>query len=102
MKNSTDVYKTTTQVLFNIIIIPLLVMFGGFVTMFLWNGIMAPTFGITTLTFVQGIGVDCFVSYITYSSNGAEDNRGVIERVLGGLVVTLMFLLIGWVVMLCM
>lgn len=50
-------------------------LYGGFVTMVLWNGIISPTFGFAHLSFFQGLGLDLFVSYLVYSSKKSRKDK---------------------------
>lgn len=74
--------------------------YGGFVTMVLWNGIINPIFGLTTLKLAQGIGLDLFVSFIVArkpNSGKVKSAPALLGQTLG---VTTMYLLVGLVIML--
>lgn len=71
---------------------------GGYATMFLWNGLISPTFGVMTLSLSQGIGLDLFVSFIT-SKSGTSEEKSVWKAFAKGASLTLLYMLLGWVVM---
>jgi len=64
--------------------------------MYLWNGIISPTFGLITLNFWQATGLDVFTSYMMPSSNNNECS--ITETILRGVVKALFILFIGWII----
>ncbi|QPW37322.1 hypothetical protein [Kochikohdavirus PBEF19] len=81
-----------------LVLVVLTLVIGGYVTMFLWNGLIAPTFGVLTLTWAQAIGLDVFISFSTAkTTTNTEDS--ILMVFAKATVSTLLFMLIGWVVM---
>ena len=70
---------------------------GGYVTMYLWNGIIAPTFGIVKLTIAQGVGIDLFITFTTMQRVDAED-KGLAYSFFRVLFINILMLFIGWIV----
>ena len=70
---------------------------GGYVTMYLWNGIIAPTFGVLTLTIAQGVGVDLFITFTTMQRVDVED-KGLVYSIFRVLFINILMLFIGWIV----
>ena len=70
---------------------------GGYVTMYLWNGIIAPTFGIVELTIAQGVGISLFITFTTMQRVDVED-KGLAYSFFRGLFINLIMLFIGWIV----
>ena len=79
------------------VVMALGLIFGGYVTMYLWNGIIAPTFGIVTLTIAQGVGVDLFITFTTMQRVDAED-KGLVYSFFRILFTNILMLFVGWVV----
>ena len=73
-------------------------MYGGFVTTYLWNGIISPTFGLMTLTFWQGFGLDLFVGFLTVNARPKKDWYSTSETFVLSIVISSLFLLLGWIV----
>lgn len=71
---------------------------GGLVTMYLWNGIVPPIFGLTSLTWGQATGVDVLVSFIVAQRRESND-KTLLEIFTHVVFINLMFMLIGWIVM---
>lgn len=74
--------------------------FGGFVTMKLWNGLVSPVFHLQTLNLWQATGLDLFVSYITGKVPPKEDGHTSFERTLLAILMTLFTWGIGSIIML--
>lgn len=74
--------------------------FGGFVTMKLWNGLVSPVFHLQTLNLWQATGLDLFVSYITGKVPPEEDGHTSFERTLLAILMTLFTWGIGSIIML--
>ena len=70
---------------------------GGYVTMYLWNGIIAQTFGIVELTLAQGVGIDLFISFTTMQRVDVED-KGLAYSFFRSLFINIIMLFIGWIV----
>lgn len=79
------------------VVMALGLIFGGYVTMYLWNGIIAPTFGIVTLTIAQGIGINLFITFTTMQRVDVED-KGLVYSFFRGLFTNIIMLFIGWIV----
>ena len=79
------------------VVMALGLIFDGYVTMYLWNGIIAPTFGIVTLTIAQGIGIDLFITFTTMQRVDVED-KGLVYSFFRGLFINIIMLFIGWIV----
>ena len=80
-----------------LVVMALGLIFGGYVTMYLWNGIIAPTFGIVTLTIAQGVGIDLFISFTTMQRVDVED-KGLAYSFFRVLFINILMLFIGWIV----
>lgn len=79
------------------VVMALGLIFGGYVTMYLWNGIIAPTFGIVTLTIAQGIGIDLFITFTTMQRVDVED-KGLVYSFFRILFTNILMLFVGWIV----
>lgn len=79
-------------------VLALSVAFGGYVTMYLWNGIVPTTFGLTALTWAQATGLDVLVSFLV-AQRIPKTEETLMQRF--GYVVgaNLIFMVIGWIVM---
>lgn len=98
-KNTGDELASAWGKLFGALILMVLSLaIGGFVTMFLWNGLIAPTFGVLTLTWAQALGLDVFISFITAKATPTTE-ESVWMIFAKATVSTLLFMLVGWVVM---
>ena len=75
------------------------VAFGGYVTMYLWNGIVPPTFGVTALTWGQATGIDLLISFIT-TQRIPETKETLAQRFFYIFWANLIIMATGWVVML--
>lgn len=64
--------------------------FSGFVTQDLWNGLIATTFKISELSYWQAIGLDLFVSYLTFTSK-SNDEKSAKETFASAIIATLLF-----------
>lgn len=73
--------------------------FGGYVVMFLWNGVIPQTFGLPLLTWGQATGLDVVVSFIVMQKQPNNDNETILSTFISVLSINLMFMLIGWIVM---
>lgn len=75
--------------------------YGGFVTMKLWNGIISPTFGFDQLNFFQGLGLDLFVSYLFYNSgiSGRDKGESIFVPIIDSTISTTLFWSIGSLIM---
>ena len=69
----------------------------GYVTMYLWNGIIAPTFGIVELTIAQGVGISLFITFTTMQRVDVED-KGLAYSFFRSLFINIIMLFIGWIV----
>ena len=69
----------------------------GYVTMHLWNGIIAPTFGIVELTIAQGVGISLFITFTTMQRVDVED-KGLAYSFFRSLFINIIMLFIGWIV----
>lgn|GEM_PF-5289000 len=63
---------------------------SAFVTMWLWNNLIAVTFAVTVLSFWQAFGVDLFVSYLR-SNYRKKDEIDPLERMVGNTLLALVF-----------
>lgn len=77
--------------------IPIALVLSGWVTMYLWNGIISVTFELQTLSFWQALGLDIFVSYLMVGGKGKE-KRTSYEVFVSAITKTLLFLLLGFIV----
>lgn len=77
-------------------------LYGGFVTMVLWNGIISPTFGLGQLSFFQGLGLDLFVSYLVYSSKKSrkDKNESIFIQIMEATISTTLYWGMGSLIML--
>lgn len=76
-------------------------LYGGFVTMKLWNGIISPTFRLIQLNFFQALGLDVFVSYLVSGckdTNKNEDNS-LVSTFIKAIVITTVFWIVGMITM---
>lgn len=69
----------------------------GYVTMYLWNGIIEPTFGIVKLTIAQGVGISLFITFTTMQRVDVED-KGLAYSFFRSLFINIIMLFIGWIV----
>ena len=69
----------------------------GYVTMYLWNGIITPTFGIVELTIAQGVGISLFITFTTMQRVDVED-KGLAYSFFRGLFINVIMLFVGWIV----
>jgi len=74
-------------------------LYGGFVTMKLWNGIISPTFSLIQLNFFQAWGLDVFVSYLVASGKKSDDEDSFIYIFFKAIAVTTAFWIIGVIIM---
>lgn len=72
---------------------------AGYVTTHLWNGLIANTFQLPTLSYWQGLGLDLFVSYITSTLKPKDDGYKSVERFCAVIIVTLAFWFFGDIIM---
>ena len=80
-----------------LVVMALGLIFGGYVTMYLWNGIIAPTFGIVNLTIAQGVGISLFITFTTMQRVDVED-KGLAYSFFRSLFINIIMLFIGWIV----
>ena len=80
------------------ILLPISLIVGGYITKYLWNGIISPTFSLPGLTLIQGIGLDTFVSFIIPKTT--SNSSSVTDTVARIVVVNLFYLAIGAIIML--
>ena len=98
-KNTGDELASAWGKLFGALVLMVLSLaIGGYVTMFLWNGLIAPTFGVLTLTWAQALGLDVFISFITAKTTPTTE-ESIWMIFAKATVSTLLFMLVGWVVM---
>jgi hypothetical protein len=71
---------------------------GGFVTMYLWNNIVAVTFKVITLNFWQALGLELFSYYLTSRVGVKDDGYTNFERLANVFSKILVALTIGWVI----
>ena len=74
-------------------------LYGGFVTMKLWNGIISPTFSLIQLNFFQAWGLDVFVSYIVSGTKKSDDEDSFIYIFFKAIAATTAFWIIGVIIM---
>lgn len=74
-------------------------LYGGFVTMKLWNGIISPTFSLIQLNFFQAWGLDVFVSYLVSGVKKSDEENSLIYTFVKVIAVTTAFWLIGILIM---
>lgn len=74
-------------------------LYGGFVTMKLWNGIISPTFDLLQLNFFQAWGLDVFVSYLVSGAKKLDEESSLIYTFVKVIAVTTAFWLIGILIM---
>ncbi|WP_229078129.1 hypothetical protein [Enterococcus sp. 1001283B150225_161107_E12] len=77
------------------------IIYGGFVTMKLWNGIISPTFSFDQLNFFQGLGLDLFVSYLFYNSgiSGKYKSESIFAPIIESTISTTLFWSVGSLIM---
>ena len=71
----------------------------GFVAMKLWNGLIAPTFDLVTLSYWQAFGLDVFVSFLTAKIGNKNDGYENNQRAYLAIMSTLLFWGIGSIAM---
>lgn len=78
------------------------ILYGGLVTMMLWNGIISPTFGLNQLNFFQGLGLDLFISYLFYNSgiSGRDKSESIFVPIIESVISTTLFWGVGSILML--
>ena len=81
------------------VVLGLSFMIEGFTFLYLWNGIMPTSFGLTSLSYVQSVGVTLLIKFVGYS-HATENKRTLMQTFLYILFANLIFLFTGWVVML--
>lgn len=93
-----ELQKTALELVGLLLVAPLIMVFGGYVTQYLWNGLISPTFGIKALTLAQATGLDLTVSFIVApkSSNSEEGAFAKLARII---LSNLLFMLVGWIIM---
>lgn len=71
--------------------------YTGFVTTKLWNGIISSTFGLDQLRFFQGLGLDLFITYLFYSSgiSGRDKSESIFALVIELTILTTVFWGVG-------
>lgn len=74
-------------------------LYGGFVTMKLWNGIISPTFDLVQLNFFQAWGLDVFVSYLVSGVKKSDEENSLIYTFVKVIAVTTAFWVIGILIM---
>ena len=76
-------------------------LYGGFVTMKLWNGIISPTFDLIQLNFFQAWGLDVFVSYIIAGNKlrKTDNDDSIWGSFSNAIVLTTAFWLVGMIIM---
>ena len=71
--------------------------FGGYVVMYLWNGIIPPTFGLPTITWAQATGIDVLISFIV-AQRKADTEESLVYTFVYVISQNLLFMIIGWIV----
>jgi len=85
--------------IFAIALIPLAIIWGGFVISNLWEWLIVPIFPVPTLSIWQAMGVSCFINYFTMGiarekPEGESFQKALIKAVFQSLLI----LLIGYCV----
>ena len=84
-----------------LLLIPASILIGGTVTFFLWNWFIPAIFGITTLSYIEAIGISLVIGYFTTQRGNTdyEDIEQVIGSLIGTLIIKPVFvLLLGFVI----
>ena len=63
----------------------------GWITCYMWNGILPPLLGVTEITFWQGQAVSLFVTWLVTSSHKKKEEESMLEGLLYDLVLTMIF-----------
>lgn len=79
-------------------ILAISIAFGGYVVMYLWNGIIPPTFGLSTITWAQATGIDVLISFIV-AQRKADAEESLVYTFVYVISQNLLFMIIGWIVM---
>lgn len=84
----------------SILLVFVAMLYGGFVTMKLWNGIISPTFQLIELNFFHAWGLDLFVSYIIAGNNfkKADDEDSIWSTFSKSVAVITAFWLVGMII----
>ena len=85
----------------SIVLMLIAMLYGGFVTMKLWNGIISPTFDLIQLNFFQAWGLDVFVSYIIAGNKlrKTDNDDSIWGSFSNAIVLTTAFWLVGMIIM---
>jgi len=89
--------EETADALIGLAMVPVTIVFGGFVLMRLWAWHIVPVFGLPSLTLGHAIGVDLVVVLLRgIHSNKKDDDRSASTAAFTSLFVHAIFLLVGW------
>lgn len=100
LKTSTEEIKDQLlKLMFTVfVLLPLSILMGGYITKYLWNGIISPTFSLPGLTLIQGVGLDTFVTFI--SPTPLSQKSSLSETVSRIIFINVFYLIIGTIIML--
>lgn len=73
--------------------------FSGYVTQYLWNGLISPTFNLRLLTYWQALGLDVFVTYIASSPKSKDSDESAMEPIIRSIIGTFLMWGLGALVM---
>lgn len=93
-----ELFIALIQMLGAFAVLAVSIAFGGWVVMYLWNGIVPSIFGLTSLTWGQATGVDLLVTFIVAQRKEPSDET-LMNRFMYVVFTNLLFMLIGWIVM---
>jgi hypothetical protein len=79
------------------VIMPLSVIFSGYVITVLWDWFIVTTFAMKALTIPQALGLSLIISYLTLHQI-QKDERDWSEKLGIAIAKPLVYLLIGWIV----
>lgn len=66
-------YEKLGKFILGIVALIVAVLGNGYVTMTIWGWFIAPTFGLSVLSFSEAIGFSLFISYCTYHPSFIKD-----------------------------
>ena len=73
-------------------------MLSGFTTAYLWNNFMVTALALPAITWVQGIGIDLCISWLT-SHAASPKERDVYAHNARMFIIPLFFLAFGWIIL---
>ncbi|MGG5359357.1 hypothetical protein [Enterococcus sp. DIV0240a] len=87
------------KMLGSFVILGISIALDGFTFSYLWNGVMPNIFGLPLLSFIQSVGIAVLINFATYRPS-PENEKTLLQTFLHVVFSNLIFLFMGWVVML--